>query len=67
MADVIDFAAREVEAFTNNCLEAVSHQASLGCRYCENCGVEIPLERRQAMPSARLCVDCQEEAEKWKS
>jgi DnaK suppressor protein len=25
---------------------------------CENCGVAIPLERLQAIPYARLCVNC---------
>lgn len=66
MADVADLAAEEVEAFTANSLLFAKHQAGSGCLHCENCGALIPLERRQAMPSARLCVDCQEEAEKWK-
>jgi phage/conjugal plasmid C-4 type zinc finger TraR family protein len=26
---------------------------------CEDCGAPIPLERRDAMPSATRCVDCQ--------
>jgi RNA polymerase-binding transcription factor DksA len=25
---------------------------------CENCGNEIPLERLEARPTARLCVTC---------
>ena len=32
--------------------------------YCEECGDEIPLARRQALPGVRLCVDCQSEADK---
>ena len=32
--------------------------------YCEECGEEIPLARRQALPGVRLCIDCQEEADK---
>ena len=32
--------------------------------YCEECGEEIPEARRKAMPGVRLCVDCQEEADK---
>lgn len=27
---------------------------------CENCGKEIPLERLEALPTARLCVDCKQ-------
>ena len=32
--------------------------------YCEECGEEIPEARRKAMPGVRLCVGCQEEADK---
>ena len=27
--------------------------------HCEDCGVEIPVARQQAVPGVRLCVDCQ--------
>ena len=27
---------------------------------CENCGQEIPYERLEAIPSARLCVNCKQ-------
>jgi len=29
--------------------------------HCEECGVEIPLARQQAVPGVRLCVACQAE------
>jgi phage/conjugal plasmid C-4 type zinc finger TraR family protein len=29
--------------------------------HCQECGVEIPEARRQAMAGVRLCVTCQEE------
>lgn len=32
--------------------------------FCEECGEEIPLARRKALPGARLCIHCQEEADK---
>lgn len=32
--------------------------------YCEECGEEIPEARRQAVPGVRLCIHCQEEADK---
>lgn len=32
--------------------------------YCEECGEEIPEARRRAIPGVRLCIDCQEEADK---
>ena len=31
---------------------------------CEECGGEIPLARREAMPGVRLCVTCQEEVDR---
>ncbi len=31
-----------------------------GLSHCEECDVEIPQARRDAVPSARLCVTCQE-------
>lgn len=34
--------------------------------FCEACHVQIPLKRLQAMPWARLCVDCAEKLEKNK-
>ena len=33
---------------------------------CVACGAEIEPERREAMPSARRCIDCQTELEKAK-
>ena len=32
--------------------------------FCEECGAEIPEARRKALPGVRLCVSCQEEADK---
>jgi phage/conjugal plasmid C-4 type zinc finger TraR family protein len=32
--------------------------------HCEECGVAIPEERRQALPGVRLCVPCQAEIER---
>lgn len=31
---------------------------------CEECGAEIPEARRRAVPGVRLCLACQEEADK---
>lgn len=32
--------------------------------FCEECGEAIPEARRKALPGVRLCVACQEEADK---
>jgi phage/conjugal plasmid C-4 type zinc finger TraR family protein len=31
-----------------------------GLLHCEECDIEIPEARRNAVPGVRLCVDCQE-------
>lgn len=47
-------------------LEAIDHaikRIDLGVYgTCEDCGVEIPYERLEAVPDAVLCINCQERA-----
>jgi phage/conjugal plasmid C-4 type zinc finger TraR family protein len=35
-----------------------------GLTHCEGCGNPIPEARRQAMPGVRLCIACQEAADR---
>lgn len=35
-----------------------------GLSHCAECGEEIPEARRQAVPGVRLCVACQDEADR---
>jgi RNA polymerase-binding transcription factor DksA len=53
---------REINATSK--VEASSAQSrlpqSLGLVHCTECGAEILKARREAIPSARLCVVCQE-------
>ena len=35
-----------------------------GLVFCEECGEQIPEARRRAVPGVRLCIHCQEEADK---
>ena len=41
------------------------HEQSLkaSLSHCEECGDEIPLQRREAVPGVELCVFCQERSE----
>lgn len=32
--------------------------------FCEECGEEIPAQRRKALPGVRLCIACQQEVDK---
>ena len=38
--------------------------AGPGATHCDECAREIPLARREAVPGARLCVGCQDEADR---
>ena len=38
--------------------------AEPGADDCEDCGDEIPVQRRAAMPSARRCADCETRRER---
>ncbi|MEZ5500529.1 MAG: DksA/TraR family C4-type zinc finger protein [Steroidobacteraceae bacterium] len=31
--------------------------------HCSDCGIEIPIERRTALPGVRLCVPCQQKSD----
>lgn len=35
-----------------------------GLTHCEDCDAEIPVARQRAVPGVRLCVKCQEAADK---
>jgi phage/conjugal plasmid C-4 type zinc finger TraR family protein len=32
--------------------------------HCTDCGAEIPVARREALPGVRLCISCQAQADK---
>ncbi len=67
MVDVVDMAAAEIAAFNNSALAECRkkrHQALRSHRKCVICGAPIPQERRKAVPGVKLCIDCQEEAER---
>lgn len=67
MVDVVDLATAEIAAFNSSALAECRKQrlrALRSHRKCAICGAPIPPERRKAVPGVRLCVDCQEEAER---
>ncbi len=56
----------QIEASIEDEVKRARRQVPCGesLEYCEECGEEIPLARRQAVPGVRLCLSCQEEADK---
>jgi len=51
----------QIDDTINDAIEAARARmpAGEGSEYCEECGDRIPDRRRQALPGARTCVQCQ--------
>jgi len=63
--DEIDQAAEVIQNRLNDAI-ATARIGLTGdcCIWCERCGEKIPKARRDAAPWCRMCLDCQEAAEK---
>jgi len=60
MADVADIANEAIEHNLSLRLSSMTlHNEDAEEASCEDCGEEIPEERRKAAPWAKTCIDCQ--------
>ncbi len=59
--DACDNAQRTIERNTTDCINMARDaiQSVRTWETCQDCGEEIPLARRQAMPGCNRCVICQ--------
>ena len=57
----------QIEASVNDEIKRARKNVPQGesLLYCAECGEEIPEARRQALPGVRLCIECQEEQDKY--
>lgn len=66
--DVFDQATQAEEQFREQALARQAARALKGesATHCQSpdCGVEIPEERREALPGVQVCVDCQTRKER---
>jgi phage/conjugal plasmid C-4 type zinc finger TraR family protein len=67
--DIIDRAQTYQEKAISAAIEdhqrrAAEIQSTEDNTHCARCGDEIPAARRKAVPGCRLCVGCQQEAER---
>lgn len=64
MADIADiandYAERELQERLHGRVQYQGHSQ----KACNDCGCEIPLQRREAVPGVRLCIGCQEVEER---
>jgi phage/conjugal plasmid C-4 type zinc finger TraR family protein len=56
----------QIDATVKDAIERARRQLPRGASrlHCEACEAEIPLARRLALPGVRLCVSCQEAADR---
>jgi DnaK suppressor protein len=54
--------AEQLRSHRTEVLDALARMDAGTYGKCENCGQEIPIERLEALPSARLCVTCKQQA-----
>ncbi|HEX7382098.1 MAG TPA: DksA/TraR family C4-type zinc finger protein [Nevskiaceae bacterium] len=56
----------QIDASVADALAVVRERLPQGAsaKFCEACGEEIPERRRAAVPGVRLCVHCQEQADR---
>ena len=56
----------QIDASIKDAIKSVRRRLPAGpsLRLCAECGNEIPEARRAALPGVRLCIACQEEADK---
>lgn len=63
--DAVDKAQQLEQAQRDKALaSAKSAPKTKGRLTCEDCGIEIPLARRLANPSATRCIECQQRFER---
>jgi len=56
----------QIDASVEDAVERARSRLPRGAsaRTCRECGAEIPEARREAIPGVRLCVACQEQADR---
>jgi len=56
----------QIDASIKDALKSVRRRLPAGESFknCADCGAEIPAARRTALPGVRLCIACQDEADK---
>lgn len=71
MTDVFDSASELEEQDRQRALAEQSRRAGLAgkteadsAEFCEDCGEDIPLKRRKAVPGCQRCVACQSRKER---
>lgn len=55
-----EMAAAQEEAVRQRAIESRVQYQGGSAQDCQDCGAEIPLARRHAVPGCQYCIDCQQ-------
>ena len=64
MTDTVDEAQAREHLHRDKALQRRVPRPQIGTMHCFTCGEDIPAERRQALPSATHCFECQRRKER---
>lgn len=60
MVDIVDIATDYNEKALERILNNRQQFTGISAEYCEECGCDIPEQRRQAVKGVKYCIDCQQ-------
>lgn len=58
MADIVDLADGLIEKTLEDALSHIPRYTGISAKECEECGEEIPEDRRAAVKGVKLCAPC---------
>ncbi|MBI6949826.1 TraR/DksA C4-type zinc finger protein [Pseudomonas koreensis] len=58
MADIVDLAGPVIDEVVNHGLKQIVRYTGISAKECEDCGDEIPEDRRAAVQGVKLCAPC---------
>lgn len=58
MADIVDLADGLIEKTLEDALSNIPRYTGISAKECEECGDDIPEERRAAVRGVKLCAPC---------
>jgi len=56
---------REAQALDSVRQKLAKQRSQPSLEFCDDCGEDIPLARRQAVPGVTMCIYCQSKAERF--
>lgn len=58
MADIVDLAGGLIEKTLEDALSNIPRYTGISAKECEECGEEIPEDRRAAVRGVKICAPC---------